>query len=222
MPPQIRPSNPALSFLDRAADDVRRSETELLGRWVAGHLIGEGTHLWVTSGTTICRTAVCILEKVRKVHVTTNSVPVAWEFMQLMEKGKLATYATVSVVGGEVRPVTGAIASKQMIDDSTTLLYSPHGLVEKAIVGNRDIDQIKPLVDAHRRVIMPISWQKLGNPGNEVIKYYGHWKRVECDLVLTKEPLEGLGLSGERIDKARHILDLIKKALGSRLRIHWV
>lgn len=192
----------------------------MLADYVGRHLIPPGSRVFIVSGTTACETARVILKKVRDVHVFTNSVPVAWNFMEMVERGECAPHVTVSTIGGEVRAVTGAISGKPETDRAATLIFAPHGLTEKAIVGNRDVDEIKKLVDIHQNVIMPVSWSKFGRAGSYPIKHYGHWKQVNCQMVLMDRPHPSLGLSEKDQEIVEGLLLQIQDAMGSRLRIH--
>ncbi|HYF34911.1 MAG TPA: hypothetical protein VD994_06420 [Prosthecobacter sp.] len=216
--------NRSTSFLQRSRDSSRQAERRALAEWVAKNLISQGARLFVVSGTTAKETAEMILRQVRDVHIQTNSVPVTGMFMQLVEEGLAAPYATVSIIGGEVRPETGAVAGKVEPDAAATLLFSPHGVTEKGLVGNRDVDQIKPLVGMFRRVIMPVSWLKLGAPGTHSIKHFGHWKQVRCHMVVTDTPHVDLGLSEDAVARGNSLLKSVQDAMGERLtisRIPW-
>lgn len=212
----------SLSFMQRRSDERRLPETRLIANWVAENLVSRGARLFIVSGSTACETAAVILRQHHDVHVHTNSVPVAWEFMQMTETRQLAPNATVSIMGGELRAVTGAIAGHVESEEGVTLIFAPHGLTEKAITGNRDVDEIKALVDGHQKIIMLVSWTKLGRPGRVAVKHYGHWKQVDCQLVVTNQPHPTLGLTEEQKERGEAILETMTKAMGDRLKVHRV
>lgn len=216
--------NRSNSFIQRQNDVLRQSETQALANYIGNQMVPNGSRVFIVSGTTACATAEVLLKKIRDLHIMTNSVPVAWRFMQMVEDGKEAPHVTVSITGGDVRAVTGAIAGKTKTetDSSATLIFAPHGLTEKGIVGNRDVDQIKKLVDVHRQVIMPVSWTKLGRPGSEAIKHWGHWKQVSCQLVLTDKPPLSLNISNEQRDKGEQLLLHAQNIMGANLKVHRV
>ncbi|MEQ1862179.1 MAG: hypothetical protein ABMA13_19860 [Chthoniobacteraceae bacterium] len=216
------PDHHAPSFLQRHADSKLQIERRILAKWIAGNLVEEGARLFVVSGTTAAAAGEEILQRVDSVHITTNSVPMAWYFIGLVEKGFAAPHVSVSVVGGELRAVTGAIAGKAKPERGATLLISPHGLTAKAITGNRDVDQLKPLVNGHRKVIMPVSWSKLNREAFGVVKHLGHWKRVDCQLVITERPHSSLRLSEEDHRNGIDLLKSVATTMGNRLTIHWL
>ena len=212
------------SLLRRIKNKRRKRESQILGEWISENLIVDGAFLFVVSGSTTYWIAEQTLKEKDSVHINTNSIPVAWRAMELEEAGKLAPGASVRVLEGVVREVTGAIAFNQAPKDKndSILLYSPHGLTKTALVGNRDVEHIQVLLKAHKRVIMPISWEKLITNGSEKIKSYGHWKKVKCDLVLTDKPIPDLKFSTADKKEATQNLNQIKKKMGNRLVIRRV
>ncbi len=215
------------SYLRRSSETRRAKERGLLAGWIAQNreLIAPGARIFSASGTTSSEATALILQQVPEVHVWTNSIPVAWKFMELVEEGLAAPHVAVSLCGGDVRAVTGAVAGKHRCEKSASLIFSPHGLTDKGVVGDRDVDQLRLLVSGHMKIIMPISWYKLNRDGKEIVKHYGHWKKQagrRCDLVLLEEPPEELGISGQRLREAERLLSVLPELMGSSLVIHRV
>lgn len=212
----------APSFLQRNSEGKRHAERQVLANWIAANLVSPGTRLFVASGTTAAETAQVVLKSVASVHITTNSVPLAWFFIHLVENGEAAPHVSVAITGGDLRAVTGIIAGKPKIEKGATLLLSPHGLTEKALTGNRDVDLLKPLLNGHRKVIMPVSWSKLNRDGASAVKHLGHWKQVVCQLVVTEQPHKDLKLTDSEYRSGLELLNSIEKTMRGRLKLHRV
>lgn len=212
----------APSFLQRRADGRREAERRILAQWIAANLFVPGSRVFVTSGTTVAQTAEEILQWVDSVHIDTNSVPVAWAFMQLVEQRKAAAHAAVAVSGGILRPATGIVDGKVKIDKNTALLFSPHGITRRAITGDRDVDLLRVLLNGRQRVIMPVSWSKLNREGAAIVKHIGHWKQADCQLVITTHPHPDLSLPDIDRRKGKELLDFLQTTMGSRLVVRWV
>ena len=216
----------ATSFLQRSQDPVRARETAALAEYAVRHLLSPGSLLFIISGTTAARVAELALQSIPRVRISTNSVPVAYKFMQLEEAGHCAQHASVHLTHGKVSSVTGAILAegrrKVVPDPNATLVFSPHGITDKGLAGDTDVDEIKFWVDRHQRFILPVSWTKLLKQGKHKIKSFKQWKNASCDLLITDEPHPGFALPPETIDKARSLLADIQQIMGQQLRVHQV
>jgi hypothetical protein len=209
------------SFYQRDAETRRHAERQALAEWVAEKMVDAGDRLFITTGTTVAKTAELILRK-KATHITTNSVPVAALFMRLVEDKEVAPYTTLIVCGGELRAATGMIAGQPKLDPTATLVYSPHGLTEKAVTGDRDVEQLRFLFNGLRHVIMPVSWAKLNRQGSDIVKHIGHWKKTECEIVITDTPHPSLGLEPEFVADGERLLGRLSEVLQDRLKIHRV
>ena len=209
------PTANSTSVFQRIADAATVRENELFASWITERMDLEGARIFVASGSTTYFVAREMLKKLENLQMHTNSVPVTSAYMELAEKQQLAPFTTLQVVEGEVKPYTGMISGAYKSGKGSTLLYSPHGVMEKGLRGDRDTAEIEALLKLRPDVIMPVSWGKFGRGGSVSIKHFSHWrKRVRLKLVITEEPLPELEMSNERRAEAEGVLAAMQDALG--------
>ena len=164
------------SFISRLKEESTLAEKErLAGLFAKKHLLDPDRPLFVASGTTAYIIAKHLLSTIPGTQIWTNSAPLLHAFIELQDSGQLAPHVNLGVVRGEVNPTMGIVSASPIGQLPTqALLYSPHGITERGIVGRRDIPEIKAVIGAHREIIMPVTWDKFLRDAPSVIKHLGH------------------------------------------------
>lgn len=163
------------SFLSRFRDTASHPEKEALARLVSSTAFDPGQPIFVASGTTTFIIAKHLLSEIRGAQIWMNSAPLLYAFLEMQDSDQLAPHVQLGVVRGEVNPTTGIVSSSPLGKLPThTLLYAPHGLSSRGIVGRRDIRDIKAIISAHRDIVMPLTWDKIFREAPNVIKHLGH------------------------------------------------
>jgi DeoR/GlpR family transcriptional regulator of sugar metabolism len=180
--PQQSLSAVRASFLEKL-DDPLASEKRAIGQYIAEHLVQSGETIFVVSGTTVAMVAEAIMRTVRNAAIVTNSAPVLWSAMTLAHRREMANEVTVRTIKGELNLVTGIVFDGKLPKLSfDTLIYSPHGVSARGLVGNRDVAALQAVFRQAQRVLIPVTEDKIGAEASRVVKHFGHMaKEIKKD-----------------------------------------
>jgi len=161
------------SFLDRLKDSPE--EKNLVARFIARHLVHPGERIFIVSGTTSYAVAEQVMSSVADVTLYTNSVPVLWLAMQLQDAGTLAKGISVHAISGDVNLVTGIIGhAKLAATHFGKMIYSPHGITQRGIEGNRDVLFLKSIFHHCGEIVVPLTSEKIDRGATHAVKHLGH------------------------------------------------
>lgn len=188
-----------------------------LAAFVASHLIHNNDRLFVASGTTAAVAGLEILCRYPEVKVHTHSIPLAWHFMEFMQRNFLSASASVEMLGGSVDPTTGIVRNANIGKiASTVFLYAPHGIGAEAITGNRDVIYLKEAWKAHDRIILLATGPKLLRTGTQIIKYIGHIKKESSNKKRVVELVVPASIADKnKSEEERRHINMVLGALAS-------
>ena len=146
-----------------------------IGSFTATQLIHPNEKIFVATGTTAAVVGIEVLARNPSVRAFTHSVPFAWHFMEFVYRGLVGPAAGMEIVDGLINPVTGMIENSLPPKiPSDVFLYSPHGVNDFAITGNRDVEFLKFAMKRHSRVLFLATHSKLLREGSKIVKHVGH------------------------------------------------
>jgi DeoR/GlpR family transcriptional regulator of sugar metabolism len=207
----VKTSTIRASVFEKMERDESNLEKREIAEFIAREIVMPGHHVFLVSGQTNVLIGEAIMSRVADVSIVTNSVPVLYRAMTLAHNRKLANDVTVEAVQGELNVTTGILVENKLRRPNfDILIYSPHGIIARGLVGNRDVLALQAVIRHAPRVVLALTQDKFGAEASRVVKHLGHIQReISCgrrqyELVFREE-------SAADPDK-RSLLDLYSAA----------
>ena len=166
------------NFLVRLDDKSEAEEKRALADYFVSRIVpGIRGHLFLAVGTTVYTIAEELFRHVSNIKLFTNCIPIAYRYLELARDKELAEGVVLQVVSGIVDQTTSVIATaarRTNRNATKALVWTPHGLSPKGLMGEHHIEVTKRLVAMHKRILMPVTYSKLGREGSEMIKFIGY------------------------------------------------
>lgn len=181
--------------------------------FVADKLIRDDDVIFVASGTTAAITGIQVLATRPEVRIHTHSIPLAWHVMEFVHRKEIEN-PTIEMVSGTLNAITGIVQNTKLGKlHSKVFIYAPHAIGTDGVSGVRDVEYLKAAWQAHERIILLATYDKVLRDTAKVIKHIGHIKKEKagdvrsCELVIPDLPPRGISAAEKaRADKA--LLDL--------------
>lgn len=163
------------NFLDRLNRNEEIKEKECLANQIINDLIRPGDKVFLAVGTTVYLIAKKLITKVSDLKISTNCVPIAYLFLQLQRQQRLAENVELEILGGKVNAATSVIdhTKSKVKLNSKILVWTPHGITSKGLLSEHHATVTEELVTKHDKVIIPLTYSKLGRSARDVVKHLG-------------------------------------------------
>ena len=163
--------------------DEENLEKQSIADFITREVVTSGNRIFLVSGQTNVLIAGAIMSRLADISIVTNSVPVLYRAMTLAHNRKLANDVTVEAVQGELNVTTGILVENKLRRPNfDILIYSPHGLTARGLVGNRDVLALQAVIRYAPRVVLALTRDKFGAEASRVVKHLGHIQReINCN-----------------------------------------